>query len=167
MSEVRVREARADDLPFLWEMLLEATYPLPGWERSSCAELQVDPHNSLYLAGWGRDGDRALIAEAGDQGLGATWFRLFGDEHPPYGFIDTRTPELAIAVLPDRRGGGIGTALLTALIAEARSAGFPAISLSVAAPNPALRLYERLGFERVELVTGSWTMRLDLRAASA
>lgn len=167
MTEVRVTEARADDVPFWWEMLLEATYPLPGWERSSLPELQEDPHNSIYLAGWGREGDRALIAEIDDQRFGAAWFRLFGDDQPPYGFIDNHTPQLAIAVHADHRGTGIGTMLLTALIAEARCAGFGALSLSVAVPNTALRLYERLDFECVSLDASSRTILLDLRAAPA
>lgn len=164
MTEVRVREAGSGDLPFLWEMLLEATFPLPDVvPPSSLAELQADPHNSLYLVGWGRAGDRALVAEVDAECVGAAWFRLFADDHPAYGFVDSHTPELAIAVRADHRDAGVGTALLMTLIAEARRAGFEALSLSVAAPNPALRLYERLGFERVELVTGSWTMRLRLR----
>ena len=57
--------------------------------------------------------------------------------------------ELAIAVLPEYRDRGIGTQLLNKLL-EAAQNHFPAISLSVRSDNPAVGLYQRLGFVRVE-----------------
>ena len=50
-----------------------------------------------------------------------------------------------IALLPAHRGSGIGTALLRELQEQARAAG-KALSIHVEKFNPALRLYERLGF---------------------
>lgn len=50
-----------------------------------------------------------------------------------------------IALLPDWRGKGIGTAILAALTATARSSG-KGIDMFVEKFNPALRLYRRLGF---------------------
>lgn len=50
-----------------------------------------------------------------------------------------------IAMLPDFRGNGIGTQLLSELIREAGSAGKP-LSIHVEKQNPAMRLYQRLGF---------------------
>jgi len=54
-----------------------------------------------------------------------------------------------IALLPARRGTGIGTQLLRELQDEARSAG-KTLSIHVERFNPALRLYERLGFKVAE-----------------
>lgn len=54
-----------------------------------------------------------------------------------------------IALLPEHRGSGIGTKLLRELQDEARSAG-KILSIHVERFNPALRLYERLGFQMVE-----------------
>jgi ribosomal protein S18 acetylase RimI-like enzyme len=54
-----------------------------------------------------------------------------------------------IALLPERRGRGVGTALLRDLIAEADAAG-KRVTIHVERFNPALRLYERLGFEVAE-----------------
>jgi ribosomal protein S18 acetylase RimI-like enzyme len=51
-----------------------------------------------------------------------------------------------IALLPGYRGQGIGTAILRGLLAEAERAR-KTISLHVEPNNPALRLYQRLGFE--------------------
>ena len=52
---------------------------------------------------------------------------------------------LDIALLPERRGRGLGTQLLQAVLAEAGATGLP-VRLSVYRENPALRLYQRLGF---------------------
>jgi ribosomal protein S18 acetylase RimI-like enzyme len=54
-----------------------------------------------------------------------------------------------IGLLPAHRGTGIGTQLLRELQDEARSAG-KTLSIHVERFNPALRLYERLGFKMVE-----------------
>ncbi len=53
-----------------------------------------------------------------------------------------------IALLPIARGQGVGSAILGAILAEACRAGMR-VSLHVERFNPALRLYERLGFRRV------------------
>ena len=54
-----------------------------------------------------------------------------------------------IALLPEHRGAGIGTKLLRELQDEARAANKP-LTIHVERFNPALRLYERLGFKTVE-----------------
>lgn len=52
-----------------------------------------------------------------------------------------------IAVAEPARGQGVGSALLAALLAEARQRGHAAIRLDVVAENPRARaLYERMGF---------------------
>jgi ribosomal protein S18 acetylase RimI-like enzyme len=53
---------------------------------------------------------------------------------------------LDIALLPDHRGRGTGTALILRLQEEAAAAGVP-LRLHVARTNPATSLYARLGFE--------------------
>ena len=51
-----------------------------------------------------------------------------------------------VALLPERRGRGVGSALLRELIAEAERAAKP-VTIHVEHQNPALTLYRRLGFE--------------------
>lgn len=63
-----------------------------------------------------------------------------------------------IALLPEHRGKGVGTAILKNILAEAAAAG-KAVAIQVDRLNPALQLYRRLGFE----VTGYGSMRLSLR----
>jgi ribosomal protein S18 acetylase RimI-like enzyme len=54
-----------------------------------------------------------------------------------------------IALLPEHRGGGVGTRLLDGLLAEADATG-KSVTIHVERMNPALRLYERLGFSVAE-----------------
>ena len=54
-----------------------------------------------------------------------------------------------IALLPEFRGRGLGSALLADLMAEADAAGKP-LSIHVETNNPARSLYDRLGFEVAE-----------------
>ena len=56
---------------------------------------------------------------------------------------DIRIMDIALA--PPYRGRGIGTGLLKALMAEARSSG-RSLSIHVEMQNPARSLYDRLGF---------------------
>lgn len=137
---VMIRQAGPQDVRFLRDMLKHAYH----WRLNEDPDLPV----ARYVNNWGRPGDAGLVAwEAGP--IGAAWYRLFPAAEPGYGFVDERTPELAIAVVPSKRGHGIGDALLRGLLDKAQQAGYPAISLSVDAQNAgAVRLYERHGFER-------------------
>ena len=92
--------------------------------------------------------------------VGAAWYRLFPSSAPGFGFVDGETPELTIAVVPSRRGSGLGGELMTALLDRARQQGHKAISLS--AEQGMTKLYERYGFRPVEEKDGTVTMKADL-----
>jgi ribosomal protein S18 acetylase RimI-like enzyme len=117
----------------------------------------------LYVKAWGREGDTAVIALVDGFPVGAAWFRIFKADAPGYGFVDAQTPELAIAVVPNARGKGVGAALLDALVARARDGGYEGISLSVDRHNSgAIALYEQHGFRQVDESLDSLTLRADL-----
>ncbi len=156
MSEVLLRQGGAQDVRFLRDMLHHAYY----WRERVPGSLV-----SRYVRGWGRPGDTAVIALEDGFPVGAAWFRVFGAE-PGYGFVDESTPELAIAVVPSKRGHGIGDELLRALIAKAKSGGYDRLSLSVEPGNPARKLYERHGFEVVDEGDEAWTMVAELASNS-
>ena len=70
-----------------------------------------------------------------------------------------------LAVLPDRRGAGIGKALLAAIEAEALKRGACKVTLEVLSGNPARHLYEACGYGDYQLdpATGHalfWQKRL-------
>lgn len=67
-------------------------------------------------------------------------------------YVDRRGDEIRlidIALLPERRGAGLGGAILAEVLAEAEAAGKP-VRIHVEKLNPAQRLYRRLGFRPVE-----------------
>jgi GNAT superfamily N-acetyltransferase len=134
-----IRPALARDLDVVREMLFYAARWRPGQENDSRESVLSDDHVARYVEGWGRPGDTGFVADERGQPVGAAWLRLFARERPGYGFIDTTIPELSIAVVPARRGSGIGLALLTATLDAARQAGHPAVSLSVEVDPAPLR----------------------------
>jgi ribosomal protein S18 acetylase RimI-like enzyme len=155
---VVVRRGGAQDVRFLRDMLHHAYY----WKERAPEDTGPGPV-ALYVKAWGRPGDAAVIAIDGGFPVGAAWYRLFERGRPGYGFVDEQTPELAIAVVPNARGKGIGAALLDALLDHARAEGHEAISLSVDRENAgAIALYERYGFERVGEEHDSVTMLASL-----
>lgn len=54
-----------------------------------------------------------------------------------------------ITLMPGERGSGVGTMLVRDVLERGTKAGKP-VTIHVEAYNPALRLYERLGFVRVD-----------------
>ena len=143
-------------------MLVEAAYWRAGSVPGDTEAALRRPDLTFLLAEWGRPGDAAVIATSASAQLGAAWYRLWTPERHSYGYVDANTPELGIGVRAEFRGKSVGTALLKALIDSARSQEFAQLSLSVESDNPALRLYERLGFRRHEQLGGAWTMLLRL-----
>jgi ribosomal protein S18 acetylase RimI-like enzyme len=154
-----IRRGGPQDVRFLRDMLHHAYY----WREREPGEGPGPV--ALYVKGWGRPGDTALIAVDDGFPVGAAWYRLFRRDQPGYGFVDEETPELAIAVVPNRRGRGIGDALLTELYERAKQDGYTAVSLAAERDNqPLVSYYEQKhGFERVhEDGSDSVTMRRTL-----
>lgn len=143
--------------PLLWEMLYHAVHIPPGGQALP-RDIVNHPSLSRYVADWGRADDHGFLAQDGEQPVGAAWLRRLSGAERGYGYVDDDTPELTVAMLPGYRGQGIGTQLLSALLALA-DAAYPAVSLSVSCDNPALRLYQRLGFVTVARDADAVTMR--------
>jgi ribosomal protein S18 acetylase RimI-like enzyme len=83
--------------------------------------------------------------------------RLYIDEWP------NEVRIVDISFLADFRGRGLGTKLLRAIVDRATEKGLP-VSIHVEKENPALRLYERLGFTRVEERGAHFLMQRSLKA---
>ena len=147
-----LRPVELRDQRFLRDMLRHAYY----WRIDEDRERPV----YRYVQNWGRPGDAGVIALQGAHPAGAAWYRLFTERAPGFGFVDERTPELTLAVVPSRRGGGVGTEMLTALLDRARADGYEAISLSAEREQEAY--YGKFGFERVSETPYAVTMRVRL-----
>jgi len=131
------------DYACLPEFLYQAVY-IPAGEELPPRSIINDPEIFIYIKEFGMQlGDLGVVAEQNGQVVGAAWTRII----PAYGHIDHDTPELAISILPEFRGYGIGTKLLKRLFEVLRKHGYKRTSLSVQKNNPAVRLYQRLGYE--------------------
>lgn len=153
-----LRPADAADAAFLLRMLVAAVAWRPGTVAPSADDVLAAPELAHYVAGWPRTDDLGVVADVEGRPVGAAWLRHFPADDPGYGFVDPAVPELSVGVEPDWRGRGVGTRLIEALLHAAGAAGVTAVSLSVEPQNPALRLYERLGFARVGGTGGSLTL---------
>lgn len=157
-SQYYFRPLSAWDESFLWEMLYEAVY-VPENEQRPPRSIIHKPELAKYVQAWGQPGDMGFLAEDMQihQLVGAAWLRLLTGDKRGYGWVDDAIPELSIALVPNYRGKGVGTALILKVLGEAQ-AHYPGVSLSVSQGNPAARLYQRLGFVIVSEDASSWTM---------
>ncbi len=158
MSDYLLRPLAKSDRLFLSAMLYHALY-VPPDGLPFPPQIICEPEIYRYVANWGKPHDSGFVAVdiVNEQPFGAVWMRLFPAAEKGYGYVSDDIPELSIALLSGYRNQGIGTALLNCLLEEARQ-HYAALSLSVSADNPALRLYQRLGFEVIDQNSNSLTM---------
>jgi GNAT superfamily N-acetyltransferase len=174
---VEIRPLTADDLPFLRRMLDAAAFwrPMPTSPLPRLRQLVLRPilrmlvrnYLGLYHRDWGRPGDVGVIGEIDGRPVGAAWYRLFTEASHGDGYIDERTPELAIAVENGYRGRGVGRALLLRIEEQARADGLERIGLSVDADNPARKLYESVAYRELGPHDPEGRMVLDLNRLEA
>jgi ribosomal protein S18 acetylase RimI-like enzyme len=161
---VHLRPAGIHDQAALTAALLEAAN-WNGDDRFSYNQMMATPEIAHYITGWPRAGDFGTVAigdgPAGSP-VGAAWCRLFDPADAGYGYVAADVPELTIGVSPAWRGRGVGTALLSAVIEQARERRLLAISLSVEDGNRARVLYDRAGFTPADRNGGSDTLVLTL-----
>ena len=139
-----IRRTRGDDLPSILR-IEKRSFARDAWNKESFLDYLARPDNSLFLT--------ATI------------------DHAVVGYVvafqgATRAEVDSIAVAPARRGRGVAVALLTRVIGLLRQRGFRTVSLNVRLRNKAIRLYRKLGFQRVRRVNGyyedgapAWRMR--------
>lgn len=124
-----LRHGNARDIAAVEALMAAAFDPRFGeaWTRSQCLGVLAMP------------GVRLLLAYDADAPAGFAMTRAIMDE----------AELLLLAVAPARRRGGIGAALLRAVLADSAAAGVETIHLEVRADNPAVHLYRSAGFAKV------------------
>ena len=132
-------EAEAD-VPFLRQL-----YASTRWEELAVATDWTDAQKIAFL-----DSQFALQRHHYLNHYANSAFDIIEQHGVPAGrlYLDRQERRLLIvdiALLPQWRSRGIGTALIEAVFAEARLAGTE-VNISVEKFNPAQRLYHRLGF---------------------
>ena len=160
-----IRQIRRDEWPLLEDFLYEAIFVPEGFEGEvPRSVIYEDPKCRAAFEGFGsRPDDRGIVAECGGAVVGACWVRTTDE----YGHVDDQTPSFSISLTEPFRGHGMGSAMMGAMLGELRDAGYARASLSVQKLNPALRLYERLGFRIVGngANESEWLMVCDLAHA--
>jgi len=137
------RPAMDADLPFLARLYAStradelALLPWSGEQKAAFVDMQFRAQHHDYARNF-PDADRLVILRAGAP-VGRLYVEVRGDD---LHIID-------IAFLDEHRRHGLGTALMLDLFDEA-AAGAKAVTIYVEKNNPALRLYHRLGFVRVD-----------------
>ncbi len=140
---VTFRPIAPADLEFLYRLYAstrEAEMALLDWDEAQKAEflrMQFNAQHTYYMQQFTRAEFQLILLEGKPAG------RLYLDRRPDELRI------IDIALLPAHRGQGIGTALLEDILDEAGRAGLP-VRIHVERFNPALRLYQRLGFRHVD-----------------
>ena len=162
-----IRHMKGDEHPLLEDFLYEAIFVPEDFEGEIPRSIiHDDPKCRAAYEGFGKlPDDRALVAEVDGHVIGACWVRTTDE----YGHIDDATPSFSISLYEQFRGQGIGGALMRRMLDELRDASYVSASLSVQKENPALRLYERLGFRIIgdgEDET-EWMMVIDLASCAS
>ena len=140
-----IRPIRPSEYPLLEEFHYLSIHVPPG-AAPYPRDIIYQPKSHQYIKDFGKFNDFCVVAEVDDKVVGAAWTRFIRG----YGYVDDETPELAIAVLPEYRGCGIGTAMLESLHKIVRDMGNWGISIAVEKTNPALHLYQRMGYVTVD-----------------
>jgi len=139
---MNIRDATAADLPEILAIHNDAVLTTTAIWNETAVDLE---NRSAWFTERTRSGYPVLVAEDAERVIG---YATFGDFRPAEGY--RHTVELSVYVGPDRRGNGVGAALLASLIERARLLGKHVIVAGVESSNDrSLRLHERLGFVRV------------------
>ncbi|MBQ9898684.1 MAG: GNAT family N-acetyltransferase [Ruminococcus sp.] len=141
-----IRKMTESEYGLLGDFLYEAIF-IPEGVAAPPRDIIGLPELQVYISGFGtREGDVALAAESDGKVVGAVWVRIMDD----YGHIDDDTPSFAISLYKEYRSRGIGTAMMRAMLAELKRAGFSQASLAVQKANYAVEMYRKIGFVTVD-----------------
>ncbi len=153
-----LRPISEDDQPFLYRLYAstrEEEVAVLDWtpqQKQAFLVMQFQAQHTFYM-----------------QEFASSSFDIIEQAGEPIGrlYIDRRRDEIRIidiALLPPWRGHGIGSRYLQDLQDEGRQRGLP-LRIHVESNNPAMRLYTRLGFRKVETNGVYWLM--EWQAAEA
>ena len=137
-----IRDAREADLAAMLAIYNDAVL-------TTTAVYDYNPRSSEQQAAWFKakkdQGLPVLVAEDGGTVIG---FASYGPFRPWPAYL--HSVENSLYVAPEKRGLGIGSALLPALIQRAAERGLHTMIAGIDATNEAsLRLHAKFGFERV------------------
>jgi ribosomal protein S18 acetylase RimI-like enzyme len=152
VASLRLRRASPEDLPFLSRLYAStreeelAPVPWSAAQKAAFLQWQFDAQHAYYTANYPEARFDVILLQ--DAPVGRLYVARWKDE---IRIID-------ISLLPAYRRRGLGSALLRTLLAEGARSDRP-VTIHVERENPALRLYEKLGFRRAEDRGVYWFLR--------
>ncbi len=154
---ILIKEATAEDVPFLQAMIWEAMLTSPIFVAHYGVET-LQHLEEEYWCRWEERPDPAFVAlDASGQKLGAITLKPNGEDEPVQGW------RIGIAVEPQARGHRVGQRLLERAIAFAREKGARYVNLFVDPTNRrAIALYHHVGFVEVDERDQVIEMRINL-----
>ena len=156
-------------------MLLQALQQLPDWPETVTLKAITDNNSDFLFAVYAstRADEVAQLPQWSEAQRQAFLQQQFTAQHAYYQaqftladfclicrhdeaigrlYLERRSDEIRlidIALLPSQRGNGLGSALLRCLLQLGQQLELP-VRIHVEKQNPAMRLYRRLGFVRLE-----------------
>jgi phosphinothricin acetyltransferase len=138
---LEIRDASEDDLPAILDIYNDVLTTSTAIYRDEPATLD---ERAAWFASRRKDGHPVLVAVEGGDVVGLATYGGFR-AWPGYRF----TVEHSVYVRADRRGHGVGRAVMDPLIDRARKAGLHVMIAGVDADNEgSIRFHERLGFTK-------------------
>ena len=143
--DFKVRPAGPSDAEALTRLAEAVSAEPEGWLISANGEWRSVGDERRYLKALRRYPNAAVFVAERNDGEIVGRMSLARDTHP----ASAHVADLGLMVAKDVRGHGVGRALLSAAVGWARASGIRKLELHVFPWNePAIRLYERFGFER-------------------
>ena len=150
-STLQLRPIADDDWEFLYQVYAStredelAQVPWSAEEKESFLRFQFHAQRTYY-----------------DQHFADAEFSIIEVDGEPAGrlYLDRRQDEIRlvdIALLGNFRGRGLGGRLMADILAEGQAKGL-LVRIHVEHNNPAMRLYRRLGFQKIEEQGVYWLM---------
>lgn len=153
------REILHNEYGLLQDFTYEAIY-LPEGVNPPDRTIIEQPELAVYYKDFGFDAaDLSMVADHGGEVVGMVWTRIMDD----YGHVEEGTPSLAISVLKEYRGHGIGTRLMQEMLALLQKHGYKKVSLSVQKQNYAVGMYKRAGFKVIGENDEEYLMMCSMR----
>ena len=153
-----IRSLRRSETGLLKNFLYEAIF-IPEGAEPPPIEIIEKPELRVYIDDFGtKKGDNCLVADFSGKIVGAVWTRIMND----YGHVDDETPSFAISLYKEYRGQGIGSQLMVRMLELLKWQGYERASLAVQKANYAVKMYEDLGFKRIDENAEEYIMVCEL-----